>query len=677
VLFEGDATVNPGVATYATAKAAFDRGVRIVEGCRVVGFRLSGSRIAAVETDRGTIECEVAVIAAGLWSRGLALLAGARVPLHAAEHMWVQTEDVEGANRDLPIVRDLDGRFYVRHYRGGLVVGAFEPDGKPRRESSIPPDFAFGEFAADWNHFEPALERARERVPALGGAAFAHFLNAPESFTPDGAFLLGETAEVVGLFVAAGLNSQGIILGPGVGRALADWIETGAPTIDAAEVDVRRFSPDQANAGYLFERTRETLGRLYAMHWPFEQPETARDLRRVPLYDRLAAAGACFGETAGWERANWFAPPGTEPVYRYSYGRQNWFDAVAEEHRAARESVALFDLSSFAKLRVEGPTALESVQRVFSSDLDREPGSVVYTCLLNRNGGIEVDVTVTRLAENGFFVVAPSAAQTKVFHWLRRHVDDATTVTDVTSGLGVLAVTGPLSRDLLSQLTEARLDELSFPFGTGRRIDLGWATVLALRISFAGELGWELYAPVDSLVPLYDRIVSAGRGLGLRNAGYHALDSLRAERGFRHWGMDMGPADTPYEAGLGATVALAKPAEFIGREALRTRAAQPLARRLVHVKLNDPEPLLYHGESVVRDGHVVGRVTSGAYGHTLGAAVGLAYVEAPADELDEIMSAGGVEVEIAGTRVPATLSRRSFYDPEGERMRDATVPRDG
>jgi len=331
--------------------------------------------------------------------------------------------------------------------------------------------------------------------------------------------------------------------------------------------------------------------------------------------------------------------------------------------------VALFDLSSFAKFRVEGPTALDSVQRVFSSDLDREAGAVVYTCLLNRNGGIEVDLTVTRLAENAFLVVAPSATQTKTFHWLRRHVDAATTVTDVTSGFGVLAVNGPLARDLLSGLTDARLDDLSFPSGTGRQIDIGWASTLALRVSFTGELGWELHVPVDSLVPLYDQIVNAGAEFGLRHAGYHALDSLRAEKGFRHWGADIGPADTPYEAGLSFTVAIDKDTDFIGRETLRARAGQLVTRRLVQVKLDDPEPLLYHGESLVREGRVVGRVTSGAYGHTLGAAVGLAWVEGSPEEIDTIVSTGGVEVEVAGARVSATLSGRPFYDPGGARMR--------
>jgi 4-methylaminobutanoate oxidase (formaldehyde-forming) len=667
--FEGDATVNPGVATLATAKAAFDLGVRIVEGCRVVGFRLAGSRIAAIETDRGPIECEVVVLAAGLWSREMAVLPGARVALHAAEHMWVQTEAIAGASRDLPILRDLDGHVYVRHYRGGLIVGAFEPDGKPRSAASIPPDFAFGEFAPDRGHFERSLAKARQRVPALQGARVAHFLNAPESFTPDGAFLLGETAEVAGLYVVAGLNSQGIILGPGVGKALAAWIDGGAPTIDSAEVDVRRFAPQQANADYLFERTRETLGRLYAMHWPFLQPETARGLRLVPLYDRLAAAGACFGEAAGWERANWFAPAGTQPVYRYSYGRQNWFAPVAQEHRAAREAVALFDLSSFAKFRVQGATALDCLQRLCSSEIDREQGSVVYTCLLNRNGGVEADVTVTRLGEADFLVVAPTVTQTKTFHWLRRHSDPATVVTDVTSGLGVLGVMGPRSRDVLSGLTDSRLDDVSFPYGTGREIDVGRATALALRVSFVGELGWELYVPVESLSALYDDIVRAGEGFGLRHAGYHALDCLRAEKGFRHWGADVGPADTPYEAGLGFTVALDKAVEFIGRDALRERSAKPLSRRLVCVKLDDPEPLLYHGESLACEDAIVGRITSGAYGHTLGAAVGFAFVEADPDELDAIVSAGVAQVDIAGALTAATLSERPFYDPSGARMR--------
>ena len=667
VLFEDDATVNPGWAAYATAKAAFDLGARFVEDVRVTGFRLRGGRVVAVETDRGAVECEIAVIAAGLWSRDLGLLAGARLALHPSEHYWAQTEPVDGATRDLPIIRDLDGSIYVRHYRGGLLVGAFEPDGRPRTTASIPPDFAFGEFEPDLEHFARPLAQATVRVPALGEARFAHYLCAPESFTPDGNFLLGETAEVAGLFVAAGMNSQGIILGPGAGRALAEWIEAGAPTVDVADLDVRRFAPAQGNASYLYARTRESLGRLYAMHWPFQQPGTARGLRHVPLYDRLAAAGACFGETAGWERANWYAPPGERPEYAYSYGRQNWFGAVAEEHRAAREGVALFDLSSFAKLRVEGPEALPTVQRVFTADLDRPPGSVVYTAMLNARGGVELDATVTRLAGDAFLVVTSAAAQHKTFHWLRRHAGGGTVVADVTSGLGVLSVTGPRARDLLAGLTDADLSPTAFPFARAREIDVGWATVLALRVSFTGELGWELYAPVESLPVLYDQIVGAGAEHGLRHAGYHALDGLRAEKGFVHWGADAGPADTPAEAGLETVVAPDKPGGFIGREALQ--AAGPPRRRLAPILLADPEPLLYHGESVLHDGRVVGRVTSGAYGHTLGAAVGLAAIFGEPGEVDDIVAGGAVEVEIAGERAPARLSARAFYDPDGLRLR--------
>ena len=668
-LFEGDATVNPGVAALATAKAAFDRGVRVVEGCRVVGFRLSGSRVTGVVTERGTVECEVAVIAAGLWSRDLAAAVGVRLALHAAEHMWVQSAPVAGAKRALPILRDLDGHVYVRHYRGGFVVGAFEPNGKPRTTASLPPDFAFGEFTPDWRHFRPSLDKAGELVPGLRGAQIAHFLNAPESFTPDGAFLLGESAEIEKLYIAAGLNSQGIILGPGIGRALAAWIAQEAPTIDAAELDVRRFARQQTGAGYLFERARESLGRLYAMHWPHLQPETARGLRRVPLYDRLAVAGACFGEAAGWERADWYAPPGEQAVYRYSFGRQNWFAAVAREHDAARHEVALFDLSSFAKFRVQGPGALESLQRVCTADLDRGTGAVAYTCLLNRGGGIEADATVTRLGDESFLLVAPTATQTRLFHWLRRASDAATAVSDVTSGLGVLALMGPKSRDLLQRLTDARLDDVSFPYGTGREIDVGWATALALRVSYAGELGWELYVPVESLASLYERVLAAGAGAGLRHAGYLALDGLRAEKGFRHWGLDIGPADDPYEAGLGFTVALDKPGGFIGREALLARAVSSTGRRLVGVRLDDCAPLLYRGESLLYEGSVIGRVTSGAYGHTIGAAVGLALLERAPGEMDALLSPGAVEVDIAGARTQATLATRPFYDPAGERLR--------
>jgi len=698
VLYEGDATVNPGVAALATAKAAFDSGVRFFEGVDATGFTLDcerrGARIAGVETSRGGIECEVAVIAAGLWSRDLALLAGARVPLQPVQHVWMQTEPFDGATRALPIIRDLDSWFYARHYRGGLVIGVFAPGATPRSTASIPSDFEFGEFEADWEHVEAPLAAARRRLPAARDAAVTHFLNAPESFTPDGVFLIGETAEVAGLYVAAGLNSQGIIFGPGVGRALAEWIDTGSPTVDAAGLDVRRFSPAQNNERYLLARGSEALARLYTMHWPHLQSESARGLRRVPLHDRLAAHGAVFGETTGWERAHWFALPGEAGEYRYSWGRPDWFDAAGREHRAARQAVALFDLSSIGKFLIEGPNALQTVQHVFSADLDRPPGTITYTCLLNQRGGVEADLTVTRLAEQSFLAVVPTTTQNRTCHWLRRHAAEQTVIRDVTNGLGTLGVMGPGAAGLLSALTGASLDDAAFPYGTARWIEIGWVNILALRVSFVGELGWELYAPVEQCVTLFDQLIAAGAEHDLRLAGYHALDSLRAEKGFLHWGADVGPADTPFEAGIGFTVALDKQGGFVGREALaarfhgpRAEAAQSVssggrpgdrppsagrrdtARMLVKLRLDHPEQLLYHGESLLLDDRVIGRVTSGAYGFTLGCAVGLAFLEAPPEEIEATLTARAVEVDCAGVRVPATIGRQPFYDPEGLRMR--------
>jgi 4-methylaminobutanoate oxidase (formaldehyde-forming) len=453
-------------------------------------------------------------------------------------------------------------------------------------------------------------------------------------------------------------------MGPGAGRALAEWIVEGGATIDAAELDVGRFAPVQASSAYLFDRTRETLGRLYGMHWPHLQPDSARGSRRTPLYAELARANACFGEQSGWERANWFAPAGVTPEYRYSYERPNWFEHVAAEHRAARERVALFDLSSFAKFMVQGPGALDSMQRIFSGDMDVAPGKLVYTTMLNGRGGIEVDLTVTRLDADAFLVISPTVRHTRDWHWLRRHASEGTAVVDVTAGYATLAVAGPRSRDLLSGLTDADLGTPAFPFGTAQWTEVAGVHCLALRVSYVGELGWELYVPSESAPWVYEALRAAGRDHDLLPAGYFALDTLRSEKGFRHWGADIGPGDTPLESGLAFTVSWDKPTPCIGRPALERLREQPRTRRMIHVRLDDPEPQLYHGESVLHDGTVVGRVTSGAYGHTLGAAVGLAFVDPQAAELTD-----GVEIAVAGRRIPATLSTKPFYDPSGERMR--------
>jgi heterotetrameric sarcosine oxidase gamma subunit len=667
VLFPQDGTVNPGASALGLIKVAHEHGVRVFEQAAAERLEISDRRVTAVHTTRGTIECEAVVLCTGLWTREFARRSGVHLALHAAEHMWMHTEPVEAPVWELPFVRDLDGHIYVRGYRDRLLVGAFEPRGKPREAASIAPDFSFGEFAFDHDHAADSLERARECMPVLRRLKMERHLNAPETFTPDNLPLLGEAAEVRGVFVAAGMNSQGILLGPGAGRAIAEWIVNDSPTIDLGQLAPSRFAHAQSSPGFLYERTRESLGRLYAMHWPFFQSEAGRGLRRTPLHHPLAAAGACFGEVAGWERANWFAEPGDRPQYEYSYGRPPFFDRVALEHRAARDAVALFDLSSFAKLEVAGRGALEAVQQVFASDLDVAVGKVVYTTMLNQAGGIEIDLTVARLAEDRFLAVAPAATQTRVLHWLRHHAGGAV-VTDVTSGFATLAVMGPSSRTLLERLTDDDLTTPAFPFGTAQTIELGWGEALALRVSYVGELGWELYVPAEGAQALYDAVVRAGQDLGLRHAGYHALDTLRMEKGFRHWPSDIGPTDTPIDGGLGFTVAWEKPG-FIGRDALLARREEPRRRRMVHLAVDDPEVLLHHDESLRLDGAPVGYVTSGAYGHHLGRAIGLAYVTDPELLSGDAIAAAGVEVDVAGTLVPVTLGTKPFYDPSGARMR--------
>ncbi len=659
-----DGHVNPGLAALALAAGAHARGVTFREGVEVTGFEQTGDRVTAVVTSQGRVECERAVLAGGLWTRDLAAAAGASVPLWPAAHVHVRTAPIDGATAELPVIRDLDAYFYVRHANGALLVGAFEPDGKPLDPATLPPGFSFGEFEPDWDHFAPVRELAEERIPALRGVEYARFLNAPESFTPDAAFCIGETGAVAGLYVAAGFNSQGIIYAPGAGRALAEWIVAGAPTRDVPGLDVQRFAGQQSNRRYLHARTREGLGRLYAMHWPFLQPHTARNIRRTPLHDRVDAVGAVFGETVGYERANWYAPPGTPREYVYSYGRQNWFEHAAGEHHAARTTAALFDLSTFTKLEVAGPDALAVVQQVCTQDLDVKAGRVVYTLMLNALGGIEIDGTVTRLAEDRFLVVTPTASHHKTLAMFRRAAAGKAAATfDATAGLATIAVMGPASRELLGRISPSDLSNAALPWGRSVEIEIADGYARCLRVSFVGELGYELYPTADLAVNVYDAVVGAGADLGLRHAGYHALDSLRAEKGYRHLGHDIGPVDDPYQAALAFTVALDKPGGFTGREAIVARAGETPDRRQVFVRLHDPDPLLLHGESLLLDGEIVGRMTSGSYGHTLGAACGLGYLRG------EVPAGDGFEVDCAGPRVPATVSDAPFYDPGNERLR--------
>jgi len=659
--FPDDGHVNPGYAALAFATLAHREGAAIREGVTVTRLLHERGRVTGVETDQGTVHADTVVVAGGLWSRDLAATAGVHLPLYAAEHVHVRSGEMDGAVAELPVLRDVDHSYYIRHEAGRLLVGAFEPHGLPRAVDEISAD-GFATFPDNWEHFAPVRAAAEGTVPALQDAGYDRFLNAPESFTPDTSFLLGETAEIERFYVAAGMNSQGIIYAPGVGAALADWIVAGAPQFDAASVDVQRFSPHQSNRRYLHARTTECLGRLYAMHWPHLQSESARGVRRTPLHDRLAGLGARFGELNGGERANWYGGP--TAAEGYSYGRPGWFEQVAAEHRAAREGVALFDLSPFAKFEVAGPDALAVCQWVATNDVDVAIGTAVYTLFLNHAGGIELDGTITRLEDDRFLVVTPSASRHKTLWHLRRAARGrAAAVTDVTAAFATIGVMGPKSRELMARISPEDWSDAAQPYTRGREVEVGDGFAYCLRISFVGELGYELYPAADLAVNVFDALWEAGQELGVQLAGYHALDSLRSEKGYRHLGHDIGAADDPVSAGLRFTLALDKPGGFLGRDAVAALDPAAQKHRTVYVTLDDPEPVFVHDETVFCDGVAVGRMTSGSYGHTLGRAVGIAAIESGTD------LEGTFSVECRGEQVAATVSRRPFYDPRGERLR--------
>ncbi len=671
VFLPKDGQTNPVDTTRALAKGARSGGAKIFEDTKVTAIHIAEGRVTGIATEKGDIKAEVVVNCGGMWGREIGLMAGVDVPLHACEHFYILTEEMPHVPANLPVLRDQDGCAYYKEDAGKLLLGAFEPNAKPWGMDGIPEDFSFDELPEDFEHFAPVLEGAMNRVPALQEVGIRKFFCGPESFTPDNRYLLGEAPNLKNFYVAAGFNSVGIQSAGGVGKVLAEWIAEGHPTIDLWDVDIRRMMPFQNNKTYLYHRVSEALGLLYALHWPYRQYETSRDLRRSPLYERLKARGACFGEVAGWERPNWFAPDGVEPRYAYSYKRQNWFPYAAEEHRAVREAVALFDQSSFSKFLVQGRDAESVLQRISANDVAVAPGKIVYTQWLNERGGIEADLTVTRLSENAYMVVTGAAVAGRDFSWLLRHIpeDARCTVTDITSGYAVIGVMGPNSRALLSQLTDADLSSEAFPFGTVREIDLGMARVRALRVTYVGELGWELYVPCEFAVGVFDTIASEGMSFGLRLAGMHALDSCRIEKAYRSWGHDITDEDTPLEAGLGFVCRLDKNTPFIGRDALLRQKEAGLKRCLVQFALKDPEPLLYQNEPIYRDGEIVGYLSSGNYGHHIGSAIGMGYVRHPDGVNADYIASGDFEIEVACERFPAQASLRPLYDPKSERIR--------
>ena len=667
----GDGQASPVDTTMALAAVARERGARIFEGVSVERIRTEGGRAIGVETDQGPMDAEHVVTAAGMWSHKLGRDVGVNIPLHACEHFYLVTEPIEGLPASLPVLRDQDRCIYVKTEAGRLMVGAFEPVAKPYGMGGLPTDQPFLQLDEDWEHLAPVYEAACERIPILADVGIRLFFNGPESFTPDDRYLLGETPELRNHWVATGFNSIGMQSAGGAGKVLAEWIVNGRPPMDLWDVDVRRMQPFQTNSRYLHDRSIEALGLLYAMHWPFRQVETARGVRRSPVHDRLVALGACLGEGGGWERPNWYAPEGVEPVYEYTYGRQNWFEHSAAEHRACREGAAYFDQTSLAKLLVQGPDACAVLNRISSADVDVEPGTSVYTTWLNDRGGIEADLTVNRLDEERFLVVTAFSTQVKDADWIARHTPDGArmTVTDVTSGYAVLGVFGPRARDIVAPLTDADLSNEAFPFGTLQEIDLAYARAIAVRRTYMGELGWELYVPTEFALGAFDALWESGAPNGLVAAGYHAMNSLRMEKAYRHWGDDIGDEDTPLEAGLSWGVAFDKPGGFIGHDALVTQRHAGLTRRLVQFRLDDPGPLLYHDEPVFRDGQLVGRITSGMYGHTVGAALGMSYVDCEPGTPRAQVVEGAFEVDVNGVLVPATASYRPFYDPDSLRIR--------
>lgn len=673
-----DGRVLPGEVPLALAKGARAGGATVIEGVRVTKLLSSNGRITGAETDLGPIRAEVVVLAGGMWTRQLALTAGVNIPLHPVEHHYVVSNPLLGADGNCPCTRDMDGSTYFRGEDlpdggGGVLLGAFQRTTKIWDVQRVPDDFSFGLLEPDWEKFSEPLAQGLLRIPGLKEAGFSKFVNGPESFTPDNNFLLGETAELRGLFVAAGFNSAGIACAGGAGKALAEWILCGAMPYDLTGVDIRRFGGWANNRAFLRDRVTESLGLHYEMAWPNREPVTARDVRLSPLHERLKAVGACFGTKGGWERPNWFArnEPGCAavPMTDYSFGRQNWFANHAFEHRACRERVAVFDQTGFAKLLVRGSDTCGVLQRLCGNNVDVAPGKVVYTGMFNERGGFESDLTVVRVGRNEFYLITGSAQAARDASWLRWNLKsgECCEIVDVTGAYAVLGVMGPRSRELLSRIADADLDNGAFPFGTAQTIGLGTANVRAVRLTYVGELGWELHVPVEQAGHVYDLLMATGADLGIANAGHYAINSLRLEKGYRAFGAELSPDETPFEAGLAFAVDFAK--DFLGRAAMLAAKERPRKKLLTTFVLNDPEPPVWGGEVIFRDGVGVGYTTSGSYGHTVGGGIAMGYVKNGGEPVTpEWMLAGRYELLVDGRRIAATPHLRPVYDPKRERI---------
>lgn len=670
----GDGKANPTDLTMALAKGARLRGAKVIEKMRVTGVLATDGRVRGVRTEAGDVEAEIVVNCAGQWAKQVGAMAGVNVPLHSAEHFYVVSEAIDGVHPNLPILRDPDGYTYFKEEVGGLVIGGFEPEAKPWvSPDAVPYPFEFQLLDEDWDHFEILMNNALLRIPALEVTGIKKFYNGPESFTPDNQFLLGEAPELGNFFVGAGFNSVGIATAGGAGRALAEWIVEGAPSGDLTGVDIRRFARFNGNNRWLHDRVAEVLGVHYEIPWPNRELTTARPFRRSPVHHLLDAAGANFGSRMGWERANFFAPRGHSPVIEYTWGKPNWLPWSAAEQRSTRGGVTVFDQTSFSKYLMVGPDAEAALQWLCTADVGVPVGRTVYTGMLNARGTYESDVTVTRTAPHEYLLVSSAATTERDRDHIRRNLRPGmnATLVDMTSAYAVFGVMGPSSRALLAALTDADLSDDAFGFGASRLISLGYATVRATRITYVGELGWELYVPTEFAVGVYEDLLRAGAEFGVSRGGYYAIEALRLEKGYRAFGRELTPSENPVEAGLLFACKLGGDIDFLGREAVEKAKAEGVRKKLVGFRVDDADAMLWGGEVLLRDGEVAGQATAAAWGETTGACVGLAYLRSPdgaAVDADWVR-AGRYEVDVAGVRHPVSVSLRPLYDPENRRVR--------
>ncbi len=666
-----DGQASPSDITQSLSKGARMHGAKIFEDVTVTGFLMEGDRIVAVQTDKGDVACEKVVNCAGQWARQIGAMAGINVPLQPVKHQYIITEKIEGLAADAPTIRDPDRRTYFKEEVGGLVMGGYEPNPQPWTLEDVPNDWAFRLFDDDYDHFAQHMEQAIKRVPALNNAGVKQMINGPESFTPDGNFILGVAPECSNMFVGAGFNAFGIASGGGAGWVLAEWVVRGEAPLDLWVVDIKRFSGLHMDRQWVCDRTLEAYGKHYTIGFPHEEYQSGRPRIVSPLYERLKKRRAVFGSKLGWERPNWFAPETMEARDEYSMGRQNWFEAVGNEHRHVRDHVGVFDQSSFAKYELRGSGAMEALQWICANDVSKPVGRLTYTQLLNSRGGIEADLTVSRLADDRFFIVTGTGFRTHDLGWIRDHLPKAgkdLQLTDITEEWGTLSLMGPKARDVLCKITTSDVSNGAFPFGHVRELVIAGITVRALRVTYVGELGWELHIPIDAIGKIFDLLMNAGKSEKIMPVGYRALESLRLEKGYRAWSSDITPNDTPFEAGLGWAVKLRSNSDFMGREALAK--SSELKKRFAGFVLEDSDAVLVGRETILRNGEPVGYLTSGGFGYTLGKSIGYGYVKNPEGVSEEYLNAGSYQLVVANEVVDARLSLEPFYDPQNRRIKD-------